>query len=56
MTKPKKATKPKTKKPKEKDEGLFPGKSIEEIVRALLKVPPKRKTKRAPASRAQDVG
>jgi hypothetical protein len=41
MTKPKK-----TKKPKPKDESAFPGKSFDELVGALLKVPPKKPSAR----------
>lgn len=40
MTKPKDTGLPKATKPREKDDGLFPGKSDEDIIGALLKVPP----------------
>lgn len=44
MTKPKKSGKasPKKRKPKNSEDGLFPGKSEEEIMAALLQVPPKK--------------
>jgi len=41
MTKPKRATK-KKKKPKDEDESAFPGKTFDELVGALLKVPRKK--------------
>ena len=34
-----KAKKPKKRKPKKEDEGAFPGKTFDELVGALLKVP-----------------
>lgn len=42
MTKPKKVGK--KKKPKDEDESAFPGKSFDELVGALLKVPRKKQT------------
>lgn len=45
MTKPKKAGTSNARKPVKKDEELFPGKSDEEIMAALLKLPPKSRPK-----------